>query len=193
MRFLLTERETLGMFADLLAYPAGGEADIAAKGAAALSGVFPESAAWLEEVRSFFADTPRERVEEIFTATFDLQASCAPYVGFHLFGEGYKRRIFLAGMNALYASRGFLAEGELPDHIAVVLRFLAVSSADGQTREIVEDGLIPALAKMIRTFQDAGNPYEKVLRALQSVLLLGRPEEDGEGLQSQPETEVRTP
>lgn len=193
MRSFLPERGTLDMFADLLAYPSGSETDIAAKGASDLSGEFPEAAALLGEVRSFFADTPRERAEEIFTATFDLQAACAPYVGFHLFGEGYKRRIFLAGMNALYTSRGFPAGGELPDHIAVVLRFLASSTANEQTREIVEDGLIPALPKMIGKFEDARNPYGNVLRALQSVLLPGHQGEAAEDPQTQPETEVGTP
>jgi nitrate reductase delta subunit len=114
-------------------------------------------------------------------------------VGFHLFGEGYKRRVFLAGMNALYSSRGFPARGELPDHIAVVLRFLANSDADGQTREIVEDGLIPALSKMIGKFGDAGNPYGNVLRALQSVLLPAHREEAGEDTPGHTATEVGTP
>jgi len=193
MRSFLPERETLEMFAGLLEYPCGTETDTATRGAAVLSGEFPEASARLGEVRSFFAESSRERAEEIFTATFGLQAACAPYVGFHLFGEGYKRRVFLAGMNALYASRGFSTGVELPDHIAVVLRFLANSDEDEQTREIVEDGLIPALSKMIGKFEDAGNPYGNVLRALQSVLLPGQREEGVEALPGQPETEVGTP
>ena len=193
MRPFLPERETLEMFADLLGYPCGTETDTAARGVATLSGEFPEAAALLNEVRSFFADASRERAEEIFTATFDLQAACAPYVGFHLFGEGYKRRVFLAGMNALYASRGFPSGGELPDHIAVVLRFLANAADDEQAREIVEDGLIPALSRMIGKFEDAGNPYGNVLRALQSVLLPGQRKETVKAPPSQPETEVGTP
>ena len=186
-------RETLGMFADLLGYPSGGEAAIAARGVSALSAEFPEAAALLAEARSFFADAPRERAEEIFTATFDLQASCPPYVGFHLFGEGYKRRIFLAGMNAQYAGSGFSAGGELPDHIAVILRFLATSAGDGQYREIVEDGLIPALSRMVGKFEDAGNPYGNVLRALRSVLAGASRPERVEARTGRPETEVGTP
>lgn len=193
MSSFLPERETLGMFAELLRYPCGGEADVAAKGAAALSGEYPEAASLLEKVRSFFAEAPRERVEEIFTATFDLQATCAPYVGFHLFGEGYKQRVFLAGMNALYSSRGFSAARELPDHIAVVLRFLAGPAEDEEGGILVEDGLIPALPKMIGKFGDAGNPYCDVLRALRSVLLSRFNGDPAEAPGKQPETEVGTP
>ena len=193
MRSFLPESGTLDMFARLLEYPRGEEAGIAAKGAAALSGETPEAASLLGETRAFFADTPRGRVEEVFTATFDLQATCAPYLGFHLFGEGYKRRIFLAGLSAIYSSRGFPIGGELPDHIAVVLRFLAKSGADGPTREILLDGLIPALAKMIGKFGDAGNPYGNVLRALQLVLLPARPADTTEALRGQSGTEVGPP
>lgn len=187
------DKTLLETLAGLLEYPRGGEAALAAEGASALAGAHPEAASLLEGVRAFLAKTPLARAEEIFTATFDLQATCAPYVGFHLFGEGYKRRVFLAGMNALYTTRGFPTGGELPDHIAVVLRFLAASAADEQTREIVEDGLVPALSKMIGKFEDAGNPYGNVLRALQSVLLAGHRGEAAEAPRSHPETEVGTP
>lgn len=166
----LPDKGTIEAFAGLLEYPRGGESEMAAKGTIALSGVFPEAASLLKGVSEFFAGTPLGRAEEIFTATFDLQAACAPYVGFHLFGEGYKRRVFLSGLNALYSSRGFSAGGELPDHIAVMLRFLADFPDDVQARVLVQDGLIPALAKMIGKFGEPGNPYGDLLRALRLVL-----------------------
>ena len=194
MKPFFPDRDTLERFAELLEYPCGTGADVASRGAEALSIELPEAADLLRKVRTFFSDSPRERAEEIFTATFDLQAVCAPYVGFHLFGEGHKRRVFLAGMNSLYSSRGFSAGGgELPDHITVVLRYLADSAGEGQAREIVEDGLIPALSKMLGKFEDGGNPYGNVLRALQSVLLPVQRTEEMEAPQGRPETEVGTP
>ena len=101
MRSFLPESGTLEMFARLLEYPRGEEAGIAAKGASDLAGMHPEAASLLGGVRAFLAETPHARAEEIFTATFDLLATCAPYVGFHLFGEGYKRRVFLAGLSGM--------------------------------------------------------------------------------------------
>ncbi len=193
MRPFLPEREILEIFAALLEYPCGDETDAASRGAAALSADFPDAAALLEEVRLSFALSSRDRAEEIFTATFDLQATCAPYVGFHLFGEGYKRRVFLSGMSALYASRGFSPGGELPDHLAVVLRFLANSAPDEQTREIVEDGLIPALSKMIDKFGDAGNPYGNILRALRMVFPPGHQGNTAETPRDRWATEVGSP
>ncbi len=165
------DKGLLDTFAGLLEYPHGGEADLAARGASALAGVHPEAASLLGGVRAFLAETSSTRAEEVFTATFDLQATCAPYVGFHLFGEGYKRRVFLSGLIGMYSSRGFSAGRELPDHITVVLRFLAGPADDEDARILMEDGLAPALSKMIGAFGDSGNPYGDVLRALRLVLL----------------------
>jgi nitrate reductase delta subunit len=114
-------------------------------------------------------------------------------VGFHLFGEGYKRRVFLAGLSAMYSSRGFSAGRELPDHIAVVLRFLAGPAAGEEARILMEDGLTPALSKMIGTFGDPGNPYGDVLRALRLVLLPALQGDEAKGEREQPATEVGKP
>ena len=187
------DRGALDIFAGLLEYPRGGEADLAAKGESALAGVHPEAASLLGGVRAFLVETPRARAEEVFTSTFDLQATCAPYVGFHLFGEGYKRRVFLAGLSGMYSSRGFSAGRELPDHITVLLRFLAGPADDEEARILVEDGLAPALSKMIGTFGDSGNPYGDVLRALRLVLLPALQGDEAKGEGEQPVTEVGTP
>ena len=184
------DNAVLETFAGLLEYPRGGEAELAAEGASALAGVHPEAASLLGGVRAFLAETPRARAEEVFTATFDLQATCAPYAGVHLFGEGYKRRVFLAGLSAMYSSRGFSAGQELPDHVTVLLRFLAGPADEEEARILVEDGLAPALTKMIETFADSGNPYGDVLRALQMVLLPGSHGDAAEALREQPATEV---
>ncbi len=184
------DKAVLETFAGLLEYPRGREAELAAEGALALAGVHPEAASLLGRVRAFLAETPLARAEEVFTATFDLQATCAPYAGVHLFGEGYKRRVFLAGLSAMYSSRGFSAGRELPDHVTVLLRFLAGPAGDEEARILVEDGLDPALAKMIGSFADSGNPYGDVLRALRMILVPGFRGDAAEAPREQPATEV---
>lgn len=187
------DKTVLETFAGLLEYPRGVEAGLAAEGMSALAGVHPEGALLLGGVGAFLAETPRARVEEIFTSTFDLQATCAPYVGVHLFGEGYKRRVFLARLSAMFSSRGFSAGRELPDHVAVLLRFLAGPADDEEARILVEDGLAPALAKMINTFDESGNPYGDVLRALRMVLLPGHDGDAAESPREQPAREGGEP
>ena len=113
-------------------------------------------------------------MEEMYTRTFDLQAVCSPYVGFHLFGESYKRGIFMARLNKGYCERGFSAGSELPDNVAVVLRFLALGNEDEFSRALLSDGLRPTLAKMAQALPSpSDNPYSEVINALSLVLGVG--------------------
>jgi nitrate reductase delta subunit len=100
-----------------------------------------------------------------------MQAVCYPYVGYHLFGESYKRGAFLARLNEGYRAHGFSAKKEQPDHVPVILRFLALGEKGDFSEALLREGLIPALDKMADTFGDnGGNPYGEVIRAL--LLLL---------------------
>jgi len=167
------------LFADLWGYPTPALARQAQE-AAACAGM-GQAAALLTGFHSFVEQTPPARLEELYTGTFDLQAVCYPYVGYHLFGDSYKRGMFMAQLNAGYRERDFSAENELPDHVAVVLRFLAAvpeaerSGAavpeDEFSQTLLDEGLIPALDTMARAFGDqSDNPYAGVIRALLLVL-----------------------
>ena len=170
----------LRMFASLLDYPREGLAPLAEEAERELCRSRPEAAPLLAEFRASLRETPPARMEEIYTATFDLQAACCPYLGVHLFGEGQKRRIFLARLNEIYGDHGFRAAGELPDHLIAVLRFLAESAGGDDARALREDGLLPALEKMAEAFpQGSANPYGKVLGALRIALRPGNPGKEG--------------
>jgi nitrate reductase molybdenum cofactor assembly chaperone NarJ/NarW len=118
------------------------------------------------------------RMEELYTRTFDLQPVCSPYLGYHLFGESYKRGLFMARLKEGYRERGFDAGRELPDHAAVVLRFLAGAGEDEFGRVLRVEGLVPALAKMALALGDrSDNPYSEVIEALS--LLLGGEDKTG--------------
>lgn len=159
-------REMLAGFARLFEYPGDGLVEAAEETARALACTVPEAEPPARRFRDFLADAPRSRAEEVYTAAFDLQAACSPYVGWHLLGEGYKRRIFLARLKEIYRLHGFSCGLELPDHIAVLLRFLASGPDEEEARVIFEDGLAPAVEKMAPAFGDSDNPYRELLRAL---------------------------
>jgi nitrate reductase delta subunit len=167
------------LFADLLEYPSPAltsQAQAAAAGAG-----MGQAAALLTEFYSFVEQASPARLEELYTGTFDLQAVCYPYVGYHLFGDNYKRGMFMAQLNAGYRERGFSAGKELPDHVAVILRFLApVPEAERSGASVSEnefsqgllhEGLIPAVDTMVKAFgNQSDNPYAGVIRALLLVL-----------------------
>lgn len=112
--------------------------------------------------------TPDQR-EELYTATFDVSPSCVPYVSIRLFGEeNFKRGEFMAGLLARYAQCGFSPQGELPDHLSVLLRF-AAEAEDAERRELVEFCILGPLTGMI-TGLSAAHPYRSLLEAIESCL-----------------------
>lgn len=142
-------------------------------------GEFPRAAELLKDFRVAVQDMSAERLEEVYTVIFDLNATCHPYVGYQLFGETYKRSTFLVECKETYREHGFVApEPELPDRLSIMLHFVSECDDPDVVDDIVDYGFVPSLAKMTKTkepsIKDAKqreeNPYADVLRALQVVL-----------------------
>ncbi len=132
----------------------------------------------LGQFREFVATTSPAMLEELYTATFDLQPLCYPYVGYQLFGEEYRRGMFMAGLREHYRACGFETGNELPDQLCVILRFLSGREPEAVEQELVSDCLVPSLKKMVAGFADAANPYRAPLQAL--LLFLGEKIREGE-------------
>jgi len=116
---------------------------------------------------------PEER-EELYAATFDITPVCVPYVSIHLFGEeNFKRGEFMAALNARYTDTGFAVGMELPDHLAVLLRYAARAEA-GEQRELAEYCLLKPMEKMIAALK-LENPCRALVECAQSVLRSAHP------------------
>lgn len=167
----ISERQACRWFADLLDYPRPGLAETAAECAALLSPTVPRAAELVAAFAAFARRCPAGRLEEVYTGTFDLDAACHPYVGYHLFGESYKRSVFLLELKERLRTHGLDIGSEIPDHLAVVLRLLAVTDDAELADELIGVAVVPALAKMTgeETQQDR-HPYDGVLRAVRLVL-----------------------
>lgn len=192
------ERELLGRFSQLLAYPRPGLAETAREcermaGRADRAGAGrgaqdDELGSGLGRFRAFVEETPLPRLEEVYSDTFDLDPTCHPYVGYHLFGENYRRSAFMVELRRRYAAEGFAApEKELPDHLAVLLEFVARTEDPALGTEIIEEALVPALDRMLGKARSEGyqggdsevpgqakrkrDPYRGLLEALRLALL----------------------
>lgn len=157
-------------FAELFSYPSAELSQRVAACAALLGQNQPAAAAFLERFGNFMQNQSASRIEEIFTATFDLQPVCHPYVGYQLCGENQQRGMFLMQLNQLYRQHGFAAGVELPDHLSTLLRFIGTLAPQDCSRELIEDGLLPALAKILQGLGDQPHPYVDLLLGLQSYL-----------------------
>lgn len=169
---------TYRLFASLLDYPTEDLGRHARECLDALLGARSPAAGPLNRFSDHLRGASQARIEELYTRTFDLQAVCSPYVGYQLFGDSYKRGLFMARLNEGYREKGFSPGSELPDHIAVVLRFLALGPEDEFSRALLDEGLVPALDKMRQTLErSSDNPYSEVIAAL--WLALGKSERTG--------------
>lgn len=157
-------------FAELFSYPTPDLAATVAACSALLRKDYPEAVSSLERFAGFLHAQLPARVEEIYTATFDLQPVCHPYVGYLLCGESQQRAVFLMQLNRLYRRYGFVAGVELPDHVSTLLRFIGTRAPLDCRRELIGDGLLPALVKMLEGLDSAAHPYSAPLQSLRSFL-----------------------
>ncbi len=174
--------QAMQLFADLLDYPYASVVGTAGQCAELVADRSPEAASLLQQFESFAKHTSLSRLQEIYTGVFELDATCHPYVGYHLFGESYKRSAFLLGLQERYRAYQLQHGVELPDHLAVVLRYLAVNQDRAETEEMISEALHPTLRKLLKEKEEEppdpsapkpptkGAEYRRVLQALHSVL-----------------------
>ena len=63
---------------------------------------YPETIESLENFQIFIQETPIGKLEEIYTATFDINPACHIFAGHILFGESFKRGSFMAALEEEY-------------------------------------------------------------------------------------------
>jgi nitrate reductase delta subunit len=180
-RDIAQKQKLLGHFAGILSYP---DADLREQLRVAeteVTEVHPEAGALLANFGTAIKEMTPERVEEIYTIIFDLNAVCHPYIGYQIFGETYRRSVFLVGLKEHYRTHSFVApDNELADRLSLMLEFVSECSDQERVVDIIQFGFAPSLAKMTRekepTIQEPeqkekeNNPYAHVLKALQIVL-----------------------
>ncbi|MFA5515043.1 MAG: nitrate reductase molybdenum cofactor assembly chaperone [Desulfuromonadales bacterium] len=166
-----TKKQIFNHYATLLSYPGDGIETELQRCRDLLAEDCSQAAQDLEPLLAFLAWEGKGRLEELYTATFDLRPSCCPYVAVHLCGESRARTLFLLKLKDLYREYGFASGADLGDHIGVMLRFVACNPDAAGSREIIEDALLPALERMTASFaEDAEQPYGALLRSLQNYL-----------------------
>jgi nitrate reductase delta subunit len=115
-----------------------------------------------------------EAREELYTAVFDIMPACVPYVGIHLFGEeNYRRGAFMAALSQRFEQARFNPGRELPDHIAVLLRFAAMAEED-ERRDLAKYCLLAPLEQMIAALKP-DIPFRFLLEAALRLLQAAYP------------------
>lgn len=195
MSLTTTRFTTLGR---LLAYPAPGYPERAAQAAKELADEHSTAAEALAAFAGAVANRDDAGMEELYTRTFDLNPTCALEVGWHLWGEDYERGRFLVAARALLRRLGLPEEGELPDHLRVLLPALD-HLPEGEAGVWAGRYLLPSVTQMHRTLEHKSHPYRHLLAAVCRALdeaVAKLPEEERDRVAAEaprPRTETARP
>ncbi|TKB25923.1 nitrate reductase molybdenum cofactor assembly chaperone [Desulfopila sp. IMCC35006] len=81
----------------------------------------------LQKFLHYAEATPLVKLQETYTAAFDLEPATSLYLTYHLMGDSEDRGKALAALLWLYHREGYdAAIGELPDYLPMILEFLAL-------------------------------------------------------------------
>lgn len=114
-----------------------------------IASMIPAAAQELAFFQRYVQDHGLEQWRQTYTDAFDLDPLFKIYIGYHLFGESYKRSYFLLKLNEHYREHGYDGHPELPDHLGVVLRFLPHCDHEEFRDGVIREGLIPSVKKML--------------------------------------------
>ena len=104
-----------------------------------------------------------------FVATFDHQKRCCLYLTYFEFGDTRNRGVALLRFKTAYRESGMiLSDGELPDHLAVVLEFGAI--ADLAAARVLLLDHRAGLELLRLALEDAHSPWAYVLQAVSATL-----------------------
>ena len=110
-------------------------------------------------------------LEERYAAVFDFHPARTLDLGYQIFGETYKRGLFLVRMKEAVDSHAVEIGAELPDHLPTLLRLLPELETEEEPRDLVVEVILPCVEKILRTFQDGEGGYRDVLAAVKALLM----------------------
>jgi nitrate reductase delta subunit len=124
----------------------------------------------LEPFARFVDTSSLARLQEEYVATFDFNPAVAPYLGHHLFGDSQKKGAYLIRLKREFALHGFAPAGnELPDHLPLLLGFLAYLAGhadDGVRRSFISECVLPGVNRLAAGFSARkDSPWKAVVEA----------------------------
>lgn len=115
----------------------------------------------------FAAASSLAALQEEYVATFDFNPATAPYLGHHLFGDNQKKGGYMIMLKQQFEQSGYTPTGvELPDHLSVVLGFLAhLARQEGNvTRQaFIAECVLPGVERLHTAFSARQDSHWKVL------------------------------
>lgn len=141
------------LLADLFQYP-DGEYPQKVKGVQDfLNKSYPEAGEDIDKFAELLPSHDLNKMEELYIRSFDVQSITTLDIGYVLFGDDYKRGELLANLNREHGQADNDCGSELGDHLPNLLRLISKLDDRELIVEMIEELLVPALAKMISEFE----------------------------------------
>lgn len=126
----------------------------------------------LPAFRDFIAASELTTLQEEYVATFDFNPATSLYLGHHLFGDNQKKSGYMIGLKQEFSRYGYCPVGnELPDHLSVVLGFLAFLSEgekSDERRSLIAKLVLPGVERLNAAFASKqDSPWRPILEAVQ--------------------------
>lgn len=119
----------------------------------------------LGHLLTYIETTPLMRLQEEYTATFDLNPATSLNLTYHTCGNGRERGSALADLQDLFRNAGYLmSTRELPDYLPLILEFLSVSPQEGW------DWFVPRygnrLSDLAARLREQASPYADLVEVV---------------------------
>lgn len=122
----------------------------------------------------FLGESSLTELQEDYVAHFDFNPAKAPYLGHHLYGDNQGKGAYMIRVRQTYTRFGFTQTGcELPDHLSVLLSFLAHlsrMSEDESRRDFIREIVLPGVRKLIESGERAKSPWLPLIETAELLL-----------------------
>lgn len=171
------EKALYTRLAELVEYPQEDiklKVDECVKALAGLPKYPPEAIGDLKHFQKDLEGISLDDLQGVYSYTFELSADYTLDLGYHLY-DGFKRSSSMSSLKSMYMAQGFpvdeFAKGELPDHLPVILHFLAMLQDEGLKRDVLESFVIKAMEKLNKNFHgNMRNVYHHLISAIYRIL-----------------------
>jgi len=173
------QRSFLKLVSLLLQYPEAGLLDSLASLEGAVSEIAdPGRKTSCADFLRHLKNTPLLRLQESYSATFDLNPSTSLDLGYHRWGDGKERGGALARLVSLYLEAGYeVVDRVLPDHLPLVLEFLSLCPHE-MALEIINE-YESQVATLASRLAEDGSPYAGLLRMVSESFATRSPKPAG--------------
>lgn len=158
------------LLAELFRYPSDELKTYLEKWGDIISKFDPELILKLDLFAVHINEKPLSFQQEYYIRTFDVQALCFLDIGYVLYGEDYKRGIFMVNIKKEQLKVFNDCGSELPDHLPNILTLLPKLQDADMAEELIYSMLIPAIHEMILKFGEGTNLYKGLLEILVAIM-----------------------